>query len=55
MFGLIILAAGLALLLRNMGMISAEVWGILWPVLIIIVGLKCTMKKGCCHPKMKKE
>jgi hypothetical protein len=55
MFGLIILVAGLALLLRNMGMISAEVWSILWPVLIIVVGLKCTMKKGCCHPKMKKE
>lgn len=55
MFGLIILAVGLALLMRNMGIISPETWGIVWPVLIIIVGLKKTMKKGCCHGKMKKE
>ncbi len=55
MFGLIILVAGLTLLLKNMGMISAEIWGILWPVLIMVVGLKCMMKKGCCHKKMNKE
>jgi len=58
MFGLILLATGLALLFRNMGIISVETWDILWPVFIIIAGLKHTYmmkKKGCCPHKTDKE
>jgi len=56
MIGIIILVAGLVLLLKNVGMISTEAWDIIWPVLIIIVGLKKMRRKGCCgHGKMKKE
>ncbi|MBC7194284.1 MAG: hypothetical protein H5U37_01305 [Caldisericia bacterium] len=40
MFGLILIALGVLFLLKNLGVISGEVWGIFWPILIIIIGLE---------------
>lgn len=39
MFGLILIALGLLFLLKNLGIISGDVWGIFWPILLIILGL----------------
>lgn len=40
MFGLILVALGVLFLLKNLGIISGDVWGIFWPILIIILGLE---------------
>ncbi len=39
MFGLILVALGVLFLLKNLGLISGDVWGIFWPILLIILGL----------------
>jgi len=37
--GLLILVVGVVFLLQNLGYISGGVWEIIWPSIIIIVGL----------------
>ncbi len=63
MLGLIILIIGVALLLRNLGYLSIELWNIIWPSIWIIVGLKFMLKKKghghghgcwCCGHEYKK-
>lgn len=39
MFGLILVALGVLFLLKNLGIISGDIWGIFWPILLIILGL----------------
>ncbi|MCX8095167.1 MAG: DUF5668 domain-containing protein [Caldisericia bacterium] len=39
MFGLILVALGVLFLLKNLGIISGDVWEIFWPILLIILGL----------------
>lgn len=38
-FGIAILIIGIAFLLQNLGLISGNFWDILWPLLIILLGL----------------
>jgi hypothetical protein len=38
-FGLIVLAVGIVFLLRNLGIIEWVSWGIMWPVILIVVGI----------------
>jgi hypothetical protein len=45
--GLVVLL-GLNFLLLNLGVISAEISNIVWPVLLILVGLKKAMGGGMC-------
>lgn len=56
-FGLIIIVIGLVFLLKNLGIISNEVWPIIWPSLIMIVGLKfvCKRKKESKLHKLGSE
>jgi len=54
--GIIFLVLGVAYLLMNMGMISANLFNNVVALLAIIVGLKCLLKKkgghhGCCDEK----
>ncbi len=36
---LIIIAIGVVFLLQNLGFFSSGVWGVIWPLALIIVGL----------------
>lgn len=40
MFGLILIALGVLFLLKNLGIISQDIWGIFWPILLIILGIE---------------
>jgi hypothetical protein len=44
-FGLIIIIVGLVFLLKNLGFIGGDVWPIIWPSLVIVVGLSILCKK----------
>ena len=39
MFGLILILLGVVFLLRNLGIITIDVWNIIWPSILIIFGL----------------
>jgi len=43
-FGSIFIIIGFVFLLRNLGLISGDVWGIVWPMILIIVGLQFLLK-----------
>jgi len=34
-------------LLKNMGYIATDAWTIVWPVLLIVVGLGLLFRRGC--------
>lgn len=60
MFGIIILLIGVAFLLQNLGIITANFWQILWPLFIILIGLSIIFRRKhcwCCggHHKNKEE
>lgn len=38
-FGLILIAVGIIFLLQNMEVISGEAWKIIWPVVVILIGV----------------
>lgn len=48
MLGIIILIIGLAFLLQNLGLITGSVWGIFWPILLIIIGLALISRRKHC-------
>ncbi len=52
-FGTILLVIGVVFLLQNLGVVSGEIWDIVWPILIIALGLSFFFKKshhgGCCN------
>ncbi len=35
---------GVVFLLRNLGILSGDVWGILWPLILISIGLAMLLK-----------
>lgn len=48
--GIAIILIGLVFLLQNLGYLSSGVWEIVWPSLLILIGVSMIMKKsGCCH------
>ena len=47
MGGIGIALVGLTFLLGNLGVLSAQVVGIVWPSLLILGGLKCCCKGKC--------
>jgi len=56
---LIIIAIGVVFLLQNLGFFSSGVWGVIWPLALIIVGLAMLtghfMKKEDKKDKNEKE
>ena len=44
-FGLTIVIIGLVFLLKNLGLIGSDVWPIIWPSLVIILGLSILLKR----------
>ena len=49
-FGLILILVGVVLLLQNTGVFQPEVWKIIWPLVIIAVGLMFVF-----HPRRRSE
>ena len=46
--GLIVIIIGIAFLLKNLGYISGSVWSIVWPAVLIAIGIGILPKgKGC--------
>ena len=45
-FGLLLVVLGVLFLLQNIGVLSGASWGIIWPVLLIILGLSIVFKKN---------
>lgn len=45
-WGSLIIVIGLIILLKNLGIITAGVWSILWPLLLIMFGVSLLTKKG---------
>ncbi len=38
LFALIFILLGVLFLLKNLGIITAGIWGILWPLILILIG-----------------
>ncbi|MEK9156425.1 MAG: DUF5668 domain-containing protein [Patescibacteria group bacterium] len=45
-FGLILVVVGVVLLLQNLGIITAQARGIIWPLIIIAIGISILLKRG---------
>jgi hypothetical protein len=45
-FGILLLIIGLIFLLKNLGIITGEVWGIFWPSLLIALGFYFIFKRS---------
>jgi hypothetical protein len=48
MKGLFIILIGLTVLLGNLEVLSAKVTGIIWPIFLILAGIKLSIMRGCC-------
>ncbi len=44
-FGVAIIVVGVVLLLQNLGLVTGGAWSIVWPALIIILGIALIAKK----------
>jgi len=44
--GLILIVIGLVFLLKNLGYISEPAWSIIWPVILVVIGLGILLKRG---------
>ena len=53
-FGLIILVVGIAFLLKNIDIISGDVWPIIWPSLVVAVGLSILFRRKKHEKKWEK-
>jgi len=45
LFGSILIIIGVVFLLENLGILSGGVWDIIWPLLLILLGLSFFFKK----------
>lgn len=53
-FGIALVVIGLVFLLQNLGFISNNIWDIIWPSLIILLGVSILMKEKKKGGKWKK-
>lgn len=44
-FSLILIVTGIVFLLKNLGYISGTAWSIIWPVILIVIGLGILLKR----------
>ena len=45
LFGFVILALGVLFLLRNLGVVSGDIWDLMWPIAVIALGISILLKK----------
>ncbi|MCK4308144.1 hypothetical protein KAW50_07975 [candidate division WOR-3 bacterium] len=53
--GLIILVIGVVFLLRNLGIIQQPAWSIMWPSILIVIGIGALIEEIRIRIKNKKE
>ncbi len=46
--GIILIVIGGVFLLKNMGLLEGIEWGILWPIILIVLGVNMILKKRHC-------
>jgi hypothetical protein len=46
MVGILILVIGVFFLFKNLGLIAGNVWDVLWPVIVIAIGLRILMRRN---------
>lgn len=46
--GFMVTLIGLDILLGNLGVLDAKVTGIVWPILVMLIGLKKSVRCKCC-------
>jgi len=54
--GILVLVVGVVFLLQNLGYISGSVWDIIWPAIVIVVGLSMIFRgrvRGSVFQKKK--
>lgn len=42
---LILIAVGIVFLLQNLGFFTSSVWGVIWPIILIIIGISMLFGK----------
>jgi hypothetical protein len=47
--GLVVILVGIVYLLRGVGLITMVQWGILWPIIIIYIGIAMVSRHRCWH------
>lgn len=58
LIGIAIVIIGLVLLMQALGLITGNIWSVVWPSLLIILGVGIICKeqgKCCCKESDKKE
>ncbi|MDD5045426.1 MAG: DUF5668 domain-containing protein [Candidatus Omnitrophica bacterium] len=50
-FGITLIVIGAVLLLQNLGIITAASWDIIWPVLVVLLGISILAKSVCWRGK----
>jgi cytochrome c oxidase subunit IV len=60
LIGIVLVVFGILFLLQNLGYITYDFGGMFWPLVLIAIGLKISMKRGknhwCCgHHRGEKE
>lgn len=48
-FGALLTIIGIFLLLRNLGIISGQLWDVLWPSFLILIGIKLLLQPRKWH------
>ena len=43
--GLILIIIGIVFLLQNLGYISGGAWGVIWPAILIVMGVNILLKR----------
>ena len=43
--GLILLVIGIVYLVKNLGFISGAAWSIIWPIILVVIGLSIVLKR----------
>jgi hypothetical protein len=47
--GLLAILVGVVYLLRNLGLISFAEWNLLWPIILIYIGIAMVSRDRCWH------
>ncbi len=57
-FGVALIVVGVVFLLQNLGYVTGEVWNVIWPAFIILIGISMLLhkdKKAAEAQKIEKE
>ncbi|MFA4995768.1 MAG: DUF5668 domain-containing protein [Patescibacteria group bacterium] len=56
-FGLLLIIIGIVFLLENLGIVTGDIWDVIWPLIIILFGVSVITKPllGSKGKKSKKE